>query len=119
MNNTLFFFMRSVLVFLLLGGCIHPQIFAEDRTQGESNDIPVCIATADTICETQYVEEVLELCKDCDIPAPEVTPPSGLQVWFTKWGIALFYRLHDAKDWISQKIFGDGRKELPPPPSLD
>lgn len=87
-----------------------PEGYVSDKAPGEYDEILGCVINVDGICETEYVEEVLELCKDCEIPTPEVVPPSGFRVWMTKWGIALFYTLNDAKNWISHKLFGDSTK---------
>ncbi len=88
-----------------------PEGYVSDKAQGEYDEILECIISVEGICETEYVEEVLELCRDCDIPTPDIKPPSGLKVWATQWGISLFYAMNDAKNWISKKVFGDPEKE--------
>jgi hypothetical protein len=118
MNNKINYFTRLALGILLVEGASYVPIFAKESAYEEDTGMEQSRSSGDTICETQYLEEVLDLCRDDDISVPEITPPSGLQVWFTKWGIALFYRLHDAKDWISQKIFGDRRKRFSSRPPL-
>ncbi len=88
-----------------------PEGYVTDKAAGEYDEILECIINVDGICETEYVGEVLELCKDCDIPTPNITPPSGLKVLATQWGISLFYAMNDAKEWVSKKVFGDRKKK--------
>jgi len=113
--NQLFRSVRHVLLISFLTLCSlradAPEGYVSEKAPGEYDQTLKCYINVEGICETEYVGEVLELCKDCDIPTPEVKPPSGLKVWATKWGIALFYALNDAKNWVSQKIFGDCQKQ--------
>jgi hypothetical protein len=62
---------------------------------GEYDKHLQCIVTVDGLCQTEYVDEVLELCKDCDITAPELVEVSDVEVWFRQMGIKLFYEVYE------------------------
>lgn len=70
-----------------------------------------CILNIDGICETEYVEEVLELCKDCDIPTPEPREPWTIEVWVRTWGIACLYKYFAFKSWVSEKVYGSSESK--------
>ncbi len=108
--QSLSFFLGVLLISFSLSAEV-PRGYLSDKGPGEYDEILECIVNIEGICETEYVEEVLELCKDCEIPTPHVEPPSALRVWATKWGISLFYAMNGDKEWVSQKVFGS--KEEP------
>ena len=95
-----------LVCFLLSLSSLAAEDYTSDKQKGEYDEILQCIVNSEGVCEKEFVEEVLELCKDYEVPPPQVSEPSALRVWATKWGIALFYTVHDAKNWVSRKLFG-------------
>ncbi len=88
--------MSTLLVTGILAGLLFFACRADDLDQQ-------CIS--DDVCETGYVEEILEQCKDCATHAPEIRIPSNTEVFFRKWGISLLYKYHEYKYWIAGALF--------------
>ena len=88
---------RSISIFLILiCAAIQaplaaevPQDYISDKSAGEYDDVLECIINIDGICVADYVEEVLDQCKDCEISAPEGIPPSAIEAYLTEQGLAL------------------------------
>ncbi len=70
-----------------------PETYISEKSPGEYDEILQCIVDINGICEAEYVEEILDMCKDCDIPTPDIAPPSAFKVCLTRWGIALGYKV--------------------------
>lgn len=68
---------------------------AETPKAGEYDEEQRCIIDITGLCSTEYVDEVLKLCEDCDVEAPELVEVSDLEAWFRSVGIKLFYAVHE------------------------
>jgi hypothetical protein len=106
-------FMTQLLCCTLLATtlCSAPKRYIPMKAASAKHSANECII--DEICETEYVGELLELCKDCELSAPEVVePPSRVRVWFTRWGIALYYAAHDLTSWIGKRVLGTLQEDI-------
>jgi len=79
-----------------------PEGYRSDKAPGEYDEVLQCIVNVAGVCETEYVEEVLELCRDCDIAVPEIAGPSWVEEKRNEFGLSLVEKLieHPVKSGI-------------------
>ncbi len=73
--------------------CLGATDYVSPKDPGEYDEYLQCIVDVSGLCETEYVEEILELCKDYDIETPEKTEVSDVEAFFRSVGIELAYRI--------------------------
>ncbi len=71
------------------------SLYAGDYTPGQYDVNFQCIIDINGLCETEYVEEVLELSKGCDITTPEKAEVSDFEAWCRRLGIKLWYKYEE------------------------
>ncbi len=52
-----------------------------------------CFVDEEGFCDFDYVDELFELCKDCEIETPEKSHVSPVEAWFRSLGIKLAYKI--------------------------
>ncbi len=80
-------------IICLLSFSLNGTDYVSPKEPGEYDEHLQCIVDIEGLCETEYVEEVLELCKDCDIETPEKVYVSDFEAWYRSVGIKLAYKI--------------------------
>ncbi len=80
----------------LFGLSLYAADYVTPSAAGEYDEKLQCIIDIEGLCESEYVDEIFELCKDCEITTPEKVEVSDFEAWYRSVGIKFAYKCYES-----------------------